>query len=100
MHRIEWPDTSEIDFHLPHGAMLRLLRDTGFEVEALHELRAPEGDDDEVRFFMRRGLGAAVAVRGGLGRAAPPRLTGHARGSSRAHIAEWSLRRSVRHSCT
>ena len=35
--------------------MLRLLRDTGFEVEALHELRAPEGDDDEVRFFIRRG---------------------------------------------
>ena len=55
MHRIEWPDTSEIDFHLPHSAMLRLLRDTGFEVEALHELRAPEGDDDEVRFFIRRG---------------------------------------------
>jgi SAM-dependent methyltransferase len=55
MHRIDWPDTGEIDFHLPHSAMLRLLRDTGFEVEALHELRAPEGDDDEVRYFMRRG---------------------------------------------
>jgi SAM-dependent methyltransferase len=55
MHRIDWPDTGEIDFHLPHSAMLRLLRETGFEVEALHELHAPEGDDDEVRFFIRRG---------------------------------------------
>jgi SAM-dependent methyltransferase len=53
LHRLDWPDTGEIDFHLPHSAMLRLLRDTGFEVEALHELRAPEGDDD-VRFFIRR----------------------------------------------
>jgi SAM-dependent methyltransferase len=55
MHRLEWPDQEAPDFHLPHSAMLRLLRDTGFEVEALHELRAPEGDDDEVRFFIRRG---------------------------------------------
>ena len=55
MRRIDWPDTGETDFHLPHSAMLRLLRDTGFEVEALHELRAPEGDDDEVRYFIRRG---------------------------------------------
>ena len=55
MHRIDWPDTGESDFHLPHGEMLRLLRETGFEVEALHELRAPEGDDDEVRFYVRRG---------------------------------------------
>jgi SAM-dependent methyltransferase len=55
LHRIDWPDTGETDFHLPHGEMLRLLRETGFEVEALHELRAPEGDDDEVRYFIRRG---------------------------------------------
>ena len=55
MHRIVWADTGETDFHLPHGEMLRLLRQTGFEVEALRELRAPEGDDGEVRFFVRRG---------------------------------------------
>jgi SAM-dependent methyltransferase len=55
MHRLDWPDTGETDFHLPHSDMLRLLHDTGFAVEALHELRAPEGDDDEVRFFIRRG---------------------------------------------
>jgi SAM-dependent methyltransferase len=55
MHRIDWPDTGGTDFHLPHSGMLALLRETGFEVEALHELRAPEGDEDEVRFFVRRG---------------------------------------------
>jgi SAM-dependent methyltransferase len=55
MNRIDWPDTGETNFHLPHGDMHRLLRDTGLEVEALHELRAPEGDDDEVRYFIRRG---------------------------------------------
>ena len=54
LRRLDWSDGG-IDFHLPHSAMLALLRATGFEVEALHELRAPAGDDDEVRFFVRRG---------------------------------------------
>ena len=55
LHRLDWPDDDSTDFHLAHSAMVALLRDTGFTVEALHELQAPEGDDDEVRFFMRRG---------------------------------------------
>ena len=42
MHRIEWSDGG-VEFHLPHGEMLRLLRDTGFEVEDLIELYAPDG---------------------------------------------------------
>jgi SAM-dependent methyltransferase len=44
MHRFEWDDPEDqgVEFHLPHGELLRLLRDTGFEVEALHELRAPD----------------------------------------------------------
>jgi SAM-dependent methyltransferase len=55
MHRLDWDDTEASNFCLPHGEMLRLLRETGFEVEALHELRAPEDeDDDEVRYFVRR----------------------------------------------
>lgn len=54
MRRLDWSDGG-IDFHLPHSAMFALLRDTGFAVEALHELRAPEGDDAELRFFVRRG---------------------------------------------
>ena len=55
LHRIDWPDAEGPDFHLPHGQMMRLLRETGFEVEALHELQAPEGPEDEVRFYLRRG---------------------------------------------
>jgi SAM-dependent methyltransferase len=52
MHRIEWSDVhipdgsvtpdDSVEFHLPHGEMIRLLRDEGFEVEALCEVRAPE----------------------------------------------------------
>jgi hypothetical protein len=55
LHRIDWPDTEGPEFHLPHGEMLRLLRETGFDVEALHELQAPEGPEEEVRFYLRRG---------------------------------------------
>jgi SAM-dependent methyltransferase len=55
LHRIDWPDTEGPDFHLPHGDMLRLLRDTGFDVEALHELYAPEGDAGERRYYVLRG---------------------------------------------
>jgi SAM-dependent methyltransferase len=43
MHRIEWPDDGSVEFHLPHGEMIRLLRDSGFEIEGLVEIRAPEG---------------------------------------------------------
>lgn len=41
MHKIAWPDGG-VEFHLGHGDMFRLLRDTGFEVENLIELYAPE----------------------------------------------------------
>jgi SAM-dependent methyltransferase len=43
LNRIEWPDTGEVEFHLPHGELLDLLRASGFEVERLLELYAPEG---------------------------------------------------------
>jgi SAM-dependent methyltransferase len=42
MHRFDWPDGS-VEFHLPHGEWIRLLRSNGFEVEALLELQAPDG---------------------------------------------------------
>ena len=41
MHRIAWADGG-VEFHLGHGDMLRVLRDTGFEIEALVELFAPD----------------------------------------------------------
>ncbi|MCP4805981.1 MAG: hypothetical protein GY913_34665 [Proteobacteria bacterium] len=43
LHRIEWADTGEIEFVLPHGEWIRLLSEHGFVVERLDELGAPEG---------------------------------------------------------
>lgn len=43
MHRFEWPDDDSVEFHLGHGDMIRLLRNSGFEVEDLVELRPPAG---------------------------------------------------------
>lgn len=42
MHRFEWPDSNGVEFHLGYGDMIRLLRRSGFEIEDLVELRAPE----------------------------------------------------------
>ena len=43
MYRLEWPDSTGVEFHLPHGEMIRLLRASGFEVEDLVEFRPPVG---------------------------------------------------------
>jgi SAM-dependent methyltransferase len=44
MHRFDWPEADgAVEFALTHGDMIRLLRDSGFEVEDLLEVRAPEG---------------------------------------------------------
>ncbi len=43
MHRMEWADSPGVEFHLPHGDMIRLLRASGFEIEELIEFRPPEG---------------------------------------------------------
>ena len=41
MGRISWPGEDGIEYNLPHGRWISLLRAKGFEIEALHELRAP-----------------------------------------------------------
>jgi SAM-dependent methyltransferase len=41
MHRVEWPDEDSVEFHLPPGRMIALLRDCGFEVTELIEVRPP-----------------------------------------------------------
>ncbi len=41
--RIEWPDTGEVEFHPPSGELIEVLRESGFQVERLLELYAPEG---------------------------------------------------------
>jgi SAM-dependent methyltransferase len=48
MHRIEWPDDDAVEFHLPQGKMIDLLRDCGLTVEELIEIRPPA--DAKTRF--------------------------------------------------
>jgi SAM-dependent methyltransferase len=44
MHRFDqWEG---VEYHLAHGDLIALLRDNGFEVEALFELQAPPGAED------------------------------------------------------
>ncbi len=47
MHRVEYTDDPGVEFHLPHGQMLALLRASGFEVLDLIELYAPDGKADK-----------------------------------------------------
>jgi SAM-dependent methyltransferase len=41
MHRMQWPDSPEVEFHLAHGDWIRLLRRSGFEIIDLVEIRPP-----------------------------------------------------------
>jgi hypothetical protein len=43
MHRFAWPDDPGIEFHLGYGDWIRLLRDNGFEVEDMVEVRPVDG---------------------------------------------------------
>ncbi len=44
--RMEWPGDIGVEWQLPHGDLLRLLRRTGFDVVDLVELYAPDGATD------------------------------------------------------
>jgi SAM-dependent methyltransferase len=51
MYRFEWPgDDMGVNFYLPHGEWIRVLRANGFEVLALHELQAPEDARDHPHY--------------------------------------------------
>jgi SAM-dependent methyltransferase len=41
LNRIEWSDTGEVEFELPHGELIDLLGANGFQLERLVELYAP-----------------------------------------------------------
>ncbi len=43
LHRFTWPDDDAVEFHLGYGDWIRLLHRSGFAVEDLVGLRAPEG---------------------------------------------------------
>jgi len=45
LRRVEWPGEDGVEFHLPHGEMIRTLSRHGFQVLNLVELQAPEGGD-------------------------------------------------------
>jgi SAM-dependent methyltransferase len=42
MHRFEWPDDDSVEFHLPHGELIALLRECGMEIEGLVEIQPPQ----------------------------------------------------------
>jgi SAM-dependent methyltransferase len=42
MHRLDWPENEgAVEYHLPHGKLIDVLRTSGFEVERLVELQIP-----------------------------------------------------------
>lgn len=41
MRRFEWPESVGVEFQLPHGEWIDVLRTNGFEIERLVELQAP-----------------------------------------------------------
>ncbi|CAN5793393.1 class I SAM-dependent methyltransferase [soil metagenome] len=41
LHRLEWPDGPEVEFNLGYGEWISVLRQSGFEIEGLVELRPP-----------------------------------------------------------
>lgn len=46
VERIQWPDDNSVEFHLPHGDILRLLKSSGFQIDDLIELYATEAQQD------------------------------------------------------
>jgi SAM-dependent methyltransferase len=51
MHRFEWDDEEGVEFHLNHGDMMRVLRDSGFAIENLIEIQAPEDTDKHISYI-------------------------------------------------
>jgi SAM-dependent methyltransferase len=43
LHTVTYPGEDGVEFHLSHGDWIATLRRHGFDVEALHELYAPDG---------------------------------------------------------
>lgn len=49
MREFRWDDDDSIEFHIPHGETIEILRSNGFDVEALVEIRAPDDAVDDPR---------------------------------------------------
>jgi len=50
MRRFDWIDTPNVEFHVSHGETIQILNEAGFEIQALHELYAPQGADTRYGF--------------------------------------------------
>src|SRR5438309_6278163 len=49
MYRFQWPN-SGVEYHLPHGEWIRLLRANGFEILDLIEIQAPAEAETHQRY--------------------------------------------------
>lgn len=47
LHRLTWPDDDGVEFYLPHGERIRLLRSCGLVVEDMIEVQAADGGTNE-----------------------------------------------------
>ena len=53
MYRIQWPDSPGTEYHLSHSDWIKLLRQSGFEIEDLIEIQAPsEGADPQAQPYI------------------------------------------------
>jgi SAM-dependent methyltransferase len=77
MHRFEWPDEDGVEFHLTHGDWIRLLRGSGFEVEDLIELQAPEGATTRYPFVTQEWARRWPSEEVWVARRSPSRLPAH-----------------------
>jgi ubiquinone/menaquinone biosynthesis C-methylase UbiE len=51
MWRTKWPAYPGIEYHLSHGEWIRVLRENGFAIDALHELRPGEDAVDHTYYY-------------------------------------------------
>ena len=83
MHRVEWPGDDSVEFHLPHGELIALLRKSGFEIEELLEVRPARGRHDALSRTPRSsGRGNGPTRRSGRSASAADRLGGAAFGAA------------------
>ncbi|MDT5039003.1 MAG: hypothetical protein QOE03_4188 [Micromonosporaceae bacterium] len=50
LHRMSWESDPGVEFHLPHGEWVRLLRSSGFDIEDMIEVYAPDGVESTYDF--------------------------------------------------
>ena len=50
MYRMEWPNEEGVEYHLPHGRWIQLLRANGFAIDALYEVQAPVDAEEPVYY--------------------------------------------------